>query len=205
MLTLVVIPIIDLFWTTGFRRMLRLAVLGSLPVLVVVVASVAPGVFLERSDPSNLYARIIQQRQTARIFVDHPLFGVGLMNFVEVAESNPHYAPAALLGVESESHPHNNVGAILAETGIAGAVPYIASQVLLLMAFWRLRRTSDRGAFVWKYFLYIFLSYWISGMALGAGYYGDLNMWFVFATMLLYKYGARGLTEESAHGLPIAA
>ena len=137
----------------------------------------APGIFQAHSDPANFYARIIQQRQTLRIFLDHPVFGVGFMNFVQVAEYNPRYAPASLNGVESENHPQNNLGAILAETGAAGELPYIASQVLLFMAFLRLRRTGGRGEFVWKYFFFIFLSYWINGMALAAGYYGDPNMW----------------------------
>jgi len=44
---------------------------------------------------------------------------------------------------------------------------------------------------VWKYFVYIFLAYWISGMTLSSGYFGDLNHWFVFALSLLYTFGTQ--------------
>jgi hypothetical protein len=49
---------------------------------------------------------------------------------------------------------------------------------------------------VWKYFLYIFLSYWVSGLSLTSGHYGDLNLWYLLTLAVLYKYGVTDEAEE---------
>jgi len=67
--------------------------------------------------------------------------------------------------------------------------------VSLIMAFRKLRtlRTHQCRA-VWIFFVYVFSGYWISGLSLTAGYYSDLNLWYMFVLMVLYKYA---ITEES--------
>jgi O-antigen ligase len=96
-------------------------------------------------------------------------------------------------GIQSVDSPHNTLGGILSETGIVGFVPYVFSQCLLVVAFLRLKRKGGPEATVlWKYFLYVFLGYWISGLTLASGYSSDLNLWFMFVCMAMYKYAATG-------------
>jgi len=59
---------------------------------------------------------------------------------------------------------------------------------LLLAAMWRLRHVSSSGRLVWKYFVYMFLTYWITGLTETSGYDGFLNLWYVFAITIFYKY-----------------
>jgi O-antigen ligase len=88
--------------------------------------------------------------------------------------------------------PHNNLTQILAETGILGFVPYVMTHLLLLGTMWQLRRSSDSGSLVWKYYVYMFLTYWITGLSESSGYDSFLNLWYVFVTTVCFKYA---LTE----------
>ena len=54
---------------------------------------------------------------------------------------------------------------------------------------------------VWKYFVFVFLSYWVTGMSEASAYYGDLNMWFVLAVALLYNYGSSGTASQVEYGV----
>jgi O-antigen ligase len=142
----------------------------------------------------NVYARVAQQGQTMDVFLTHPFVGVGYGNFGTAAgrliNSSQSYN-----GVYALDAPHNNLAEVLVETGLFGFVPYFLSQVLLLRAFWKMRTRDTEGArFVWKIFLYVFVSYWFTGLSLGSGYYLDVNMWFIFVVCCIYKYG---LTEDS--------
>jgi O-antigen ligase len=156
-----------------------------------------PDFYQERiSGMDNVYARVAQEQQSFRIFLSNPLTGVGFTGFHDVAEKNSNYA-TAFDGVDALDYPHNNLSAVLAETGIFGFVPYFLSQVLLVYAFLQMRRRGTAGGkLVWKYFIWIFLGYWVSGVSLTSGYYSDLNLWFVFAIALLYKYGS---TADAIH------
>ena len=102
LLTLLIVAILDILWTSGLQRIARIVGVVLLLLFVVGMATMAPGVFHNRSNPDNIYARIIQQRQTFAIVMDHPILGVGLMNFTTVAESNPRYNPRSMNGIESE-------------------------------------------------------------------------------------------------------
>jgi O-antigen ligase len=150
-----------------------------------------PDFYEERiSGMDNIYARVAQEQQSFRIFWSSPLTGVGLTGFHDVAEQNSNYA-TQYNGVDALDYPHNNLSSVLAETGTLGFVPYLLSQVLLVYAFLQLRRQGAPSAkLVWKYFIWIFLGYWISGLSLTSGYYSDLNLWFVFAIAILYKYAS---------------
>jgi O-antigen ligase len=142
----------------------------------------------------NVYGRVAQQRQTFELFSSHPLLGVGFSNFTRAAGQLTD--SATYLDVAALDAPHSNFGAVLAETGLLGFVPYFLSQILLLRAFWKMRtRDTVDARFVWKMFLYVFVSYWFTGLSLTSGYYLDVNMWFLFAVCCIYKYG---LTEDSS-------
>jgi O-antigen ligase len=135
--------------------------------------------------------------QIWHVFSSHPLFGVGLGNFKNAVNGDTRYL-AFYDSVRSVDTPHNTLGGILAETGILGFVPYLVAQTTLFLAFWRLRKKSNSNArLAWTYFLYIFLGYWINNVTLASGYNSDLNLWFIFAVAILYKYSmSRSPSEE---------
>jgi O-antigen ligase len=93
--------------------------------------------------------------------------------------------------VPSLDWPHDNLAEVLTETGILGFILYVVAQILLLKAMWRLRQSSISGRRVWKYCVYLFLTYWITGLTESAGY-GPLNLWYLFVVAVLFKFA---LTE----------
>lgn len=169
------------------RRLgISILVLGS--VGVVALSILAPDVYSDRSDPANVYGRFAQQMQTWRVFVTHPVTGVGLGSFHDVVNQDTGYL-AAYSNVHSVDWPHNNVGGVLAETGLLGIIPYLTAQGMLFAIFWRMRRSPSVNArHAWTYFLYMFIGYWCLGMDESSGYISDLNLWFMFAVAVLYKY-----------------
>jgi O-antigen ligase len=204
MLALVAVLMVDTFYQKGWRRALRVAAIVCLGSVFLLLRVTIPEAFEDRTDPENLYGRIAQQRQTLAMFLDHPWSGVGLNNFNDAAQRDK-YA-RAYQGVESVAYPHNNLGAVLAETGLAGFVPFVLSQIFFFAAFWRLPRDkSPEAKLAWKAFLFIFLCYWINGMSLTIAYFGDMNLWYMLVLSLLYKFSltsSPGGVGELRHALP---
>lgn len=188
--TVALIFFVDLFRRMSLRqRAIRLGILGLMMAGVLALMLSVPELFQERvSDSGNISARIAQQKQNFQLFLDHPIVGVGFANFVPAAAKSQS-ANVAFDDVIALGSPHSNLGAVLAETGLAGFLPYAFSNVLLIIAFWKLRQSSKvEGRLAWTFFMYVFLSYWVSGLALTSGYYSDLNLWFMFSVAVIYKY-----------------
>lgn len=186
-ITLLLVLIIDTFWekrTT--RRALRVGLIVAFAVLIFLVPVFAPDVFEDRSRAENGYARVAEYEQSLRVFLDQPMLGVGFLNFNRYVTGEPRYV-ASYRGVSSVDTPHSNLAQVLTETGIVGFVPYIVAYVLLLRAMWQLRQLNSSGRLVWKYFVYMFLSYWITGLTEGSGY-SPLNLWCAFAIAAFYKF-----------------
>jgi len=162
--------------------MLMLAFAG----LIFLPKILAPDMFEDRMSASNVYGRVAQLEQSLRVFVDHPLLGVGFLNFHEFVVGEPRYL-VSYEGVSSLDWPHNNLAEVLTETGILGFMPYVMAQVFLFIAMWRLRKLSNSGYLVWKCYIYVFLCYWIIGLDEGAGY-GPGNLWYLFVTAVFCKY-----------------
>jgi hypothetical protein len=190
----------DAFYTRGRKRAVRIAALSCFLLLALVVKAALPAVFEERSDPGNLFGRVAEQRQIIAMFIDHPLNGVGLNNFYYEASEKGKYR-AFFEDVESVDYPHSNLGAVLAETGLTGFIPYFVSQILLVLAFWRIYRSGlQESKLIWTSFLYMFLAYWINGMSLTSGYYSDLNLWYLLVMAVMLKY-AVSRPPESRQGM----
>ena len=99
------------------------------------------------------------------------------------------YHESSVQGFDPVGAPHNFLGEIFSDTGIIGAIPFIISQVLLFTIFRKLRTWFPAsGAFVWSHFVMIFTAYWVLNMDFGIGFYSELNLWFVFALAILYRY-----------------
>ncbi len=118
--------------------------------------------------------------------MDHPLLGVGFLNFHEFVVGEPSYL-ASYEGVSSLDWPHSNLAQVLTETGILGFVPYVMAQVLLFIGMWRLRKLSNSGYLVWKCYIYVFLCYWILGLDESSGY-SPGNVWYLFVIAVFCKY-----------------
>ncbi len=196
-ITVIVLLLLELYFRRSFgRRLATAAALFSLFLGVLAIKEFDPQWYESRvKGPDNLYARLAQQKQTLDLFMRHPINGVGLGNFLTAVVEVPR---ASFRQTDSVNSAHNNLASVLAETGLFGFIPYLVAQVLFLRAFYQLRqRRTPASLQAWRYLLYIFLCYWISGLTLTAGYYSDLNMWFMFCVALIYKHA---ITEP----LPIA-
>jgi O-antigen ligase len=186
-ITLVLALIIDTFWERGAgRRAWRLALIGVSAGSIFMIAVFAPDVFEDRSSAGNVYGRFAQFNQSIQVFTEHPVLGVGLLNFHNYVVGEPRYV-ATYNGVESVDWPHDNLAQVLTETGILGFVPYVVSQILLLRSMWQLRRLNHSGYLAWRYFVYLFLTYWITGLSESSGY-GPLNLWYMFVVAVIFKY-----------------
>ena len=187
-LTLLLVLIIDIFWEKRVTsRLGRFAILLAFVGLVLIARVAAPDMFEDRSSADNVYGRVAQYEQSLVVFAEHPVLGVGFFNFNNYVAGEPRYF-ASYEGVASVDWPHSNLAAVLAETGTLGFVSYMMMHFLLLAAMWRLRHVSSSGRLVWKYFVYMFLTYWITGLTETSGYDGFLNLWYVFAITIFYKY-----------------
>lgn len=186
LMSLVVVLLVDACFQRGRRRVFRVGAIVSLGLGLLALQLTLPVVFEERADPMTFYQRVAQEKQTLMLFMSHPINGVGLGNFSTAAEvSQATYFQSG----EALDSPHNNLGAVLAETGLTGFLPFVASQVLFVSAFWKLRQANSRDSkLVWKMFLFLFLVYWINGMALTIAYFEDLNLWYMFVMAALYKF-----------------
>ena len=80
----------------------------------------------EYKDQPN-YERILMWQSAAKMFIDHPLFGVGIGNYHDEYISN-YRSP---LSREDTWHPHNVLLAMLSQTGIVGGISYIILFVYL--------------------------------------------------------------------------
>jgi hypothetical protein len=190
LISLVIVFFVDAWYQRGAARALRLGTVISLGLGVLVLQLAFPVVFEERADPVTFYSRIAQQRQTVMLFMSHPINGVGLGNFNSAAQKSQSVYYESGIALD---YPHNNLGAILADTGLTGFLPFVASQILFVSAFWKLRRAhSPDSNLAWKMFLFVFLVYWINGMALSLVYFEDLNLWYMFVMAVLYKFAISG-------------
>jgi O-antigen ligase len=187
-LTLLIVLIIDTFWEqkTTSRAWRVGLVLASVGLILIAPLFVPESVVEDRSNSGNVYGRVAQFEQSIRVFLEHPMLGVGFYNFGRVVAGEPRYV-ASYRGVSSVDSPHNNLTQVLAETGIFGFVPYVLAHILLLRANWRMRQLSSSGALVWKYYVYMFLTYWITGLTESSGY-SPLNLVYIFAATVSYKY-----------------
>jgi O-antigen ligase len=197
-ITLLLVLIIDTFWeqqTT--RRAWRIGLMAASAGLIFLAPVLAPEVFEDRSRAENAYARVAEYEQSLRVFLDHPMLGVGFLNFNRYVTGEPRYV-ASYRGVLSVDSPHSNLAQVLTETGILGFVPYMMAYVFLLRAMWQLGQLNNSGRLVWKYSVYMFLCYWITGLTEGSGY-SPLNLWYVFAIAVLSKFvlTAPGLMQSA--------
>jgi len=199
-ITLVFIGVLEACWSRSVKVRLTIAgvaLAGGASFALLHVAF--PEFFQSRvSDISDLYGRIAQYNQTWVLFKSYPLNGVGLANYATVADSVP---SAYYRGVESVGSAHNTLASILVDTGLVGFLGYFLAQVYFFTAFWRLHLLgTPQAKLATRFALYIFLSYWFTGMMLTSGYYSDLNLWYLFTMAVVYKFAN---TETELVGIAV--
>lgn len=121
-----------------------------------------------------------------RMFIDHPVFGIGLKNYRvlkgDYLEGSPQMVEHAMLVA---THPHNYYLEFLAETGLVGT-----ALILSIMVFWA--RSLWANAF-WKQspvlfgaFIAVFLKLW--PLATTGSFFSNWNasiFWFLFGLSLI--------------------
>lgn len=184
------VPLLVETWMTRNvrRKMAGVALLMICAITVMLVSVFAPDTFEDRSQPGNIYSRMAQQRQTLQVFLAHPVLGVGLGQFTDTVQGDTRYL-ASYQGIGAPESPHNNLGQIATETGLLGFVPYIISQIYLIITFRNAsQRRSRDSQIVWKSFLYLFLCCFIQGMTASSSFNSDVSLSYIFAISIFYKY-----------------
>jgi len=187
-ITLLVVQLIEIFWEKeATRRAWRVAfMLACVGVILIAPLFVSQSMIEDRSSRENAYGRLAQFEQNLQVFLDHPVVGVGYLNFHDYVVGEPRYV-SKYEGVSSLDWPHNNLAEALAETGLLGFVPYVLMHALLFSAMWKLRKQSPSAHLASKYLLYLFLTYWITGLTESSGHEFS-NIWYAFAVIVIYKY-----------------
>lgn len=166
---------------------LGLCTIAALPVLIPLSST---RVFSDRiSDPSSVLSRIATYRAAAEIIEDHPIAGVGLMNYHDYFGDK--YGTAWYVDVEAvadvgaESYPHNNILGVFAELGLAAVFFYVLAGIAIVANALRRRDFGSLG---------LLLVYWITGMTLYSGIYSDLNLYY-FAFLGLFASVRNGILD----------
>ncbi len=169
-------------------------VIAAILLLFVVFAKLFyPDVYADRvSRGDNVYQRIAQNQQTLEVIRDNPLLGVGLNLYHDAVIGDPKYT-VQWRGFGAMDIPHNSLFTVLAEEGFIGFFLYVAAQVVLVRAMWKMRKVNRLG---WRVFLYCILVYTIFGLDAGIVYYSDLNLFYMFVLGVIVQIQLRMLPGE---------
>lgn len=176
-----------------FRQSILLGPVGIVILLAIGggIAMLAPSLRNSRlADPRSVFGRLATWQAAAEIAIQNPVFGVGLGNYAEYFDRTHYYADEPveeILDTRAANSPHSNVLWIAAEFGLTGLALYIAANLYLFVMGWRaLRRPqSEHQRIAAACFLALVVAYWIPGLTLASGYYGDLNLCFFFLAGVL--------------------
>lgn len=148
------------------------------------------------ADPTNFYSRLVTYRIALTVARDNWARGVGLGRYESYFA--PRYAPKEAttkremrrlqrgMGSLPQSTPHNNYLSVLAELGLPGFTLYTVANLLILIAGWRLRKSSnERERAAGTAVISLHCAYTLVGLTLTTGYYGDLNISHFFLIGLL--------------------
>jgi O-Antigen ligase len=170
---------------------------------MIVLATVAtklldPQLYEDRvSRPDNVYQRLAQHQETLRVVGDYPFFGVGVGLYHDVASGNPRYM-TRWNGVDSMNVQHNVLMTVLSDQGVVGLCFYVAAQVFLIRAMWKIRKVYPPG---WLAFLYCLLVYILIGLDYATVYFSDINLFYMFILGILYQQQTRMAREQDSDGL----
>jgi O-antigen ligase len=170
-----------------------LVALAALPLLARVAGT---RTFEERiSDPSSAYSRLATYRAAVDVIGDHPIRGVGLVNYSSYFDAK--YGTAWYVDVEevgdvgAANYPHNNFLGTWAELGLLGIFFYALAAAALAVEAWRRSVAA----------LALMIVYWVPGMTLQSGIYSDLNLYYFCMLAVLLGPGRRPVAGGRASEL----
>lgn len=126
----------------GWKRALRwgaVCVLGVLVLAAIDPANTRSRVSSSALQGSSVTARLAMYEGAVRIFLDHPVFGVGMTNFHE--QWREQYCPPDKPAWKKFTHPHNIYFQSLAEGGLVGFAGFSAMFGYPVWWSWKRRRT----------------------------------------------------------------
>jgi O-antigen ligase len=138
---------------------------------------------------NTIHYRIELAFETAEIFVDHPFFGVGFMNFDEAAlrYRKPRDVPVfghIDVGVGGQAVSHNVLETIIAEQGALGLLPYLGIFLLVFLRSLRAYRSLPAKGLISKDYVVCvwcgMAAYFINSMFLEMRYFEYVNVLFYF-------------------------
>lgn len=94
----------------------------------------------------NVATRLVLWDISWKMFLDHPLLGVGMGDYSSEAEKR-----LAERHVRTTVDSHNIYLQILATRGLVGFLPFVAYWVVLVMTLWKLARRAIRGSLARHY------------------------------------------------------
>jgi O-Antigen ligase len=195
-LVLILVPIAVMDSCSRYRlisRRIWVAFFGVILLATVAANLLDPRLYDDRvSSPDNVYQRVAQHLETLRVVREHPFFGVGFSLYHDVATRDPRYM-ASWKGIESMNYPHNALMTVLSEQGIVGLLFYVAAQVFLVRAMWKIRKAYPPG---WLAFLYCFLVYVLTGLDFATVYFSDINLLYIFILGVVYQSQIRMAQEQ---------
>jgi len=166
----------------------RVALLASFYGVLAVTKAVFPYIYEDRvADPSNVYGRIAEYRQSLAVLLDHLWLGAGLEQFNHVVAGENKYR-FYYRGVAAIDSPHNTIVNVATDTGLLGLSFFTLSQFFLLAGCRKLMLKKTPNHFACWTFISIFVGYWVFGMDVGSGFLSELNMWYMFAVAICFKY-----------------
>lgn len=131
--------------TRGTLARVGLAAIAFMAVVAVVILTTPLGDrLLALTDVANVQDRVLVYAAATRIFVDHPILGVGFENF---AVAFPAYADAdAVRGNQTQTSSHSWVLHLAATTGLAGLIATAALLAAFAVHVWQRARDEDATA-----------------------------------------------------------
>jgi len=138
---------------------------------------------------NTVHYRVVLLYEAGEIFMDHPFFGVGFMNFQEAAldyrkaRDVPFFGHIDM-GVGGKAISHNILITILAEQGLLGLLPYVFIFFLILRRSRQIyRRLPDSGMISRDYVVCVWCAiaaYFSNAMFLELRYFEYVNVLFFF-------------------------
>ena len=181
-----------LFYKFGKKVLLHfIATIGAL----LVGASFMPGIQERLMTFSNITAdtsvttRFSLWKSYWQIFLDHPIFGVGLFNGKLYLE--PYYEKFQI-GYRLYSHAHNNWLYMLAGTGLVGTLLFLAWNVFIWKTAIQLLRTKDfQDKAIVVSILAVQIFWQLGGLTECNFTDGEVNHFIVFTWAMLFAYRAK--------------
>ena len=156
-----------LVWLLGKTH--RTTVVIAAVLLITLFVVLAPGAYRERlstTKDDSAQARTAELKQSVYLSLRHPLFGVGMSNYV--------------LYSDNEHATHNAYTQVAAELGLAAAVVYILFLVAALKRAHRVAEAAKKNSHRWLFYLSIGLQASLIGYMVTSFFASVAYLWYVY-------------------------